>query len=132
MSDDMIPRIHILKMPDRSFVNFFWFLLLICILCPLVIDPPLTDWTFSPTVIEAATNIMIINIIISLVGAMYISFYRKKVTFSLDEIGMRIQGKQLTPWHSIKWYNIAIFGNRGMRSIVLKTTNRKIRIVSED
>ena len=128
----MTPRIHILKMPDRSYVNFFWFLLLIFILCPLVIDPPLTDWTFSPTVIEVATNIMIINIIISLGGAMYISFYRKKVSVWLDESGMKIQDKQIIPWHSIKWYNIAIFGNRGMRSIVLKTSSRKIRIVSED
>jgi len=131
-ANEPLTRTHILKMPDRSFVNFFWFLLVIFILCPLIIDPPLTDWTFPPAVIEAAINILRINIIILVGGAVYISFYRRKTSFRLDERGMTIQGKPLIPWQSIKWYNIAIFSNRGVRSLVLKTSNRKIRIVSED
>lgn len=128
----MIPRVHILKMPDRSFVNFFWFLLLIFILCPLVIDPPFTDWKFSPTVVQAATNVLRINLIVLLVGVVYISFYRRKTSFRLNARGLKIQDRPLIPWESIKWYNIAIFSNKGVRSIVLKTSSRKIRIVSED
>lgn len=128
----MIPRVHILKMPDRSFVSFFWFLLLIFILCPLVIDPPLKDWTFSPTVIKVATNVLRINLIVLLAGVVYISFYRRKTSFRLNARGLKIQDRPLIPWESIKWYNIAIFSNRGIRSIVLKTTKGKIRIVAED
>src|SRR5690606_13003748 len=131
-ANEALTRTHILKMPDRSFVNFFWFLLVIFILCPLIIDPPLTDWTFPPAVIESATKIMVINIIILLAGAVYISFYRKDTSIQLDERGVTIQGKPFIPWQSIKWYNFAIFSNRCVRSLVLKTSNRKIRIVSED
>lgn len=119
-------------MPDRSFVNFFWFLLIIFIICPVVIDPPLTDWTFPPNITKTATDILRINLIVLVGGAAYISFYRKKTTFRLDDTGIQIQDKQLILWQSILWYRIAIYSSRGMRAIVLKTKDRKIRIVSED
>jgi hypothetical protein len=129
---ESLPRIHILKTPHQSLIKMYGFVLVIFILCPMVIDPPLTDWAFPPNITETATDILRINLIILVIGAAFISFYRKKETFRLDNRGMKLQGEQLVPWQSIKWYNIAVFSNRGMRGIVLKTTDRKIRIVSED
>lgn len=131
--DQTLPRLHILKMPDRALIKMYcWFLLITFIICPVVIDPPLTVWTLPPNVTKTATDILFINLIILVAAAAYISFYRKKTTFRLSDTGIQIQDNQLISWQSILWYRMAIYSGRGIRAIILKTKDRKIRIVSED
>src|SRR5690606_9605669 len=105
--------IYFLKVPNRTLRIFFLVLVLIFISTVPVMDIPMSDATFPPHITAIAMVICKISLILLLIATVAFTFYRKKITTSLNEKGIQIPKENFLFWAKILWYRIDPFSANG-------------------
>ena len=95
-------------------------------------DIPMSNATFPPHITAIAIVICKICLILLLIATVAFTFYRKKITISLNEKGIQIPKENFLFWEKILWYRIDPFSANGLRRIISKSEDHKIIIAADD